>query len=241
MSTVPMPPVPVELGVIELTPAAREYAERLASEVSARLCLDDKREVAEFHALVAPFLLRLRGPAMNMTRHPEDADDLVQDTLVRALKFRKNFKHGTSIKAWLFTILRNAFINGYHRDGRKRAFEADVVAQVRTIGPAVAVGHSSSQPPGPDVVEANSNKIAVHRAIAALTPDYRTAVTLCDLEGYSYKEIATVMKCPIGTVMSRIYRGRKQLHKLLYEHARAVGLVDDAAGIDRGEDRSAGS
>ena len=239
MSTVPMPPVPTDLGVIELTPAAREYAERLASEVSARMCLDD--EVAEFHALIAPFLVRLRGPAMKMTRHPEDADDLVQDTLVRALRFRKNFKQGSNIKAWLFTILRNTAINSYHRDGRRRTFQRDVSAQMRSIGPTVALGNSTSQPPGPDVVEANSNKIAVHRAIEALPPDYRTAVTLCDLEGYSYKEIAEVMKCPIGTVMSRIYRGRKQLHKLLYEHARAVGLVDDAAGIDRDSERSTGA
>lgn len=192
---------------------------------------DGEMEVAarrDFEQTALPLIDNLYGAAMRLTRDPAEAEDLVQDSMVRAYRFWDTFKQGTNIKAWMFTILRNTFINGYHRRGRKKSFHNDVSAQVRSLGPAVAVGNSASQPPGPE--EALSSQITsarIREALDQLPPDYRLAVTLADLEGLSYKEIAEVMDCPIGTVMSRIYRGRKQLHKLLYDHAREIGIVDD--------------
>jgi RNA polymerase sigma-70 factor, ECF subfamily len=182
----------------------------------------------EFEQAALPLLDNLYGAAIRLTRDPAEAEDLVQDAMVRAYRFWDTFKQGTNVKAWLFTILRNTFINGYHRRGRKRAFHNDVNAQMRSLGPTVAVAYSSSQPPGPD--EAMSTRLTnarIREALDSLSPDHRLAVTLADLEGLSYKEIAEVMDCPIGTVMSRIYRGRKTLHKLLYDHAREIGMVED--------------
>ncbi len=182
----------------------------------------------EFEQTALPLLDNLYGAAMRLTRDPAEAEDLVQDSMVRAYRFWDTFKQGTNIKAWLFTILRNTFINGYHRRGRARNFQSDVNAQMRSLGPTVAVANSTSQPPGPE--EAVSTQITTARireALDSLPPDYRLAVTLADLEGLSYKEIAEAMDCPIGTVMSRIYRGRKILHKLLYDHAREIGIVEE--------------
>lgn len=181
----------------------------------------------EFEQTALPLLDSLYGAAMRLTRDPAEAEDLVQDSMVRAYRFWDTFKQGTNIKAWMFTILRNTFINGYHRRGRKRSFQNDVSAQVRSLGPGVAVAHSTSQPPGPEeAVASRVTSARIREALDSLPPDYRLAVTLADLEGLSYKEIAEVMDCPIGTVMSRIYRGRKLLHKLLYDHAVEIGMVE---------------
>jgi RNA polymerase sigma-70 factor (ECF subfamily) len=182
----------------------------------------------EFEATALPLLNNLYGAAMRLTRDPAEAEDLVQDSMIRAFRFWSTFQQGTNIKAWMFTILRNTFINGYHRRGRKRDFQNDVNSQMRSLGPTVALANSSSQPPGPEeAVSAEITQMRIREALDSLPPDYRLAVTLADLEGLSYKEIADVMECPIGTVMSRIYRGRKILHKLLYDHAREIGMVDE--------------
>lgn len=192
---------------------------------------DPKMEAAarrEFEQTALPLLDNLYGAAMRLTRDPAEAEDLVQDSMVRAYRFWDTFKQGTNIKAWLFTILRNTFINGYHRRGRARSFQSEVNSQMRSVGPVAAVAYSTSQPPGPE--EAVTNQITTSRireALDSLPPDYRTAVILADLEGLSYKEIAEAMDSPIGTVMSRIYRGRKLLHKLLYDHALELGVVGE--------------
>ena len=182
----------------------------------------------EFEQAALPLLDNLYGAAMRLTRDPAEAEDLVQDAMVRAYRFWDTFQQGTNIKAWMFTILRNTFITGYHRSGRKRAFHNDVNSQMRSLGPAVAVAYSGSQPPGPEeVLSTRLTNARIREALDSLSPDYRLAVTMADLEGLSYKEIAELMDCPIGTVMSRIYRGRKTLHKLLYDHAREIGIVED--------------
>lgn len=182
----------------------------------------------EFEQSALPLLDNLYGAAMRLTRDPAEAEDLVQDSMVRAYRFWDTFKRGTNIKAWLFTILRNTFINGYHRRGRARSFHSDVNAQMRSLGPTVALANSTSQPPGPEeVVSTQITTARIREALDSLPPDYRIAVTLADLEGLSYKEIAEAMDCPIGTVMSRIYRGRKILHKLLYDHAREIGIIEE--------------
>ena len=182
----------------------------------------------EFVASAMPLYSNLYGSAMRLTREPAEAEDLVQDTMVRAFRFWDTYQQGTNIKAWMFTILRNTFINGYHRRGRKRDFQNDVNSQMRSLGPTVAVANSNSQPPAPDeAVSLEVTQMRIREALDSLPPDYRQAVTLADLEGLSYKEIAECMDCPIGTVMSRIYRGRKILHELLHDHALELGIVRD--------------
>jgi RNA polymerase sigma-70 factor (ECF subfamily) len=175
---------------------------------------------AEFEVTVIPLVDEyLYGGAMKMTRSHAEAEDLVQDTLVRAWRFWGSFRRGTNVKAWLYTIMRNTFINGYHRNGRAAA-----------IGPAVALANSMSQPPeADDVVTARLTAARIREALELLPRDFRLAVELADLEGLSYKEIAELMECPIGTVMSRIYRGRRQMHALLIDHAREIGMVAEQA------------
>lgn len=185
----------------------------------------------EFEVTVIPLAGEyLYGAAMKLTRTHAEAEDLVQDTLVRAWRFWASFQRGTNVKAWLYTILRNTFINAYHRNGRARAFKSDVSAQVSALGSPVALANSMSQPPeADDVVVARITAARIREALELLPRDFRLAVELADLEGLSYKEIAELMECPIGTVMSRIYRGRKQLHALLLDHAQEIGMVSDPA------------
>jgi len=181
----------------------------------------------EFERTALPQLDSLYGAALRLTRNPAEAEDLVQDVFVRAYRSWQTFKPGTSAKAWLFTILRNTFITRYHRGNRRRSARVDLEAQLRSLGPEVAVGHPTAKIPGPEAAMAvRITQDRISAALDALPEDYKTAVILADLEGLSYKEIAEVMDCPIGTVMSRIYRGRRLLHNLLHDHAAELGLVD---------------
>lgn len=184
----------------------------------------------DFEKTALPQLDAMYGAALRLTRNPAEAEDLVQDAYVRAYRFWHTFKTGTSIKAWMFTILRNTFINRYHRSNRRRSAQHDLEAQLGSLGSEAAVGHPTAKVPGPEA--ATAQRFTRERIMAALDTipeDYRTAVMLADLEGLAYKEIAEVMDCPIGTVMSRIYRGRRLLHKLLREHATELGLLEPQA------------
>jgi RNA polymerase sigma-70 factor, ECF subfamily len=189
----------------------------------------------EFETTALPQLDAMYGVALRLTRNSAEAEDLVQDTFVRAYRFWHTFKQGTSVKAWMFTILRNTFINRYHRQTRSRSARTDLEAQLSSLGTQAAVARPSGDIPGPEV--AVSQRITRERIDAALDlvpEDYRTAVILADLEGMAYKEIAEIMDCPIGTVMSRIYRGRRLLHRLLHDHAVELGLVEAADAGDGG-------
>ncbi len=181
----------------------------------------------EFESTALPQLDALYGAALRLTRNAAEAEDLVQDAYVRAFRFWHTFKSGTSVRAWLFTILRNTFINRYHRLNRTRSARNDLEAQLSAIGSEAAVAHPSSQLPSPDgALAARITRERIMAALESVPEDYRMAVILADLEGLAYKEIAEIMDCPIGTVMSRIYRGRRLLHKLLYDHAVELGLAD---------------
>lgn len=193
----------------------------------------------EFERVALPQLDPIYGAALRLTRNPSEAEDLVQDTFVRAYRFWHTFKTGTSIKAWLFTILRNTFINRYHRGNRHRSARHDLEAQLSSLGSEAAVARTSPQLPGPETaVSAGITRDRIHAALESVPEDYRTAVMLADLEGMAYKEIAEIMDCPIGTVMSRIYRGRRLLAKLLRDHAVELGIIEPDEELPRTTSRT---
>ena len=177
-----------------------------------------------------PFMGPLYSAALRMTRNPADAEDLVQETYLRAYRGFGTFESGTNIKAWLYRILTNTFINQY-RAARRRPDQVDVediedLYLYRRLGGLDAA--IAEQSPEAEVL----NRIpddTVKDAVDSLPEQFRVAVLLADVEGFSYKEIAEILDIPIGTVMSRLHRGRKQLQKRLWEFASERGLLPDTA------------
>jgi len=178
-------------------------------------------EPAEFERQALPFLESLYNTALRMTRNAQDAEDLVQETFLRAYRSYHQFSPGTNLKAWLFRILKNAFINEY-RKKRAAPVEEDFAGIEESFESRLDRDRVVSIPNPEEEAIARSLDEGVQRALAALPPDYRMAIVLADLEGFSYKEIAEILEVPIGTVMSRLYRGRKQLEEelLRYAHER---------------------
>jgi RNA polymerase sigma-70 factor (ECF subfamily) len=183
------------------------------------------RDQFEREALV--HLDALYGLATRLTRNERDAEDLVQDTILRAYRFFDRFEQGTHCKAWLFKILHNSFINKYRRKVRDR----ELVSQ---LAPAEGAGSTVSHEAAEAARDPERNILAgllsedVRRALDSLPEDFRVAVILSDLEELSYREIADVMECPIGTVMSRLFRGRRQLAETLRGYAVEQGIVKAA-------------
>jgi RNA polymerase sigma-70 factor (ECF subfamily) len=183
----------------------------------------------------------LYGVACRLTRNPTEAEDLVQDALVKAMRARDQFQAGTNLKAWLFRILTNTFINKYRRGGLERSVlegpDADPLADGWVSASTMRQLRDPEQIALLPIVEGE-----VRKALDALPPEFRLAVVLCDVEEFSYEEIADIMGCPIGTVMSRLHRGRKLLQKSLYAHALAMGIVknEDQVG-SRGSQKTAGT
>jgi RNA polymerase sigma-70 factor (ECF subfamily) len=181
---------------------------------------------ASFEAEVLPLQDELLRAALRYTRDKALAEDLLQDTLVRAYRFWGGFAQGTSLRAWLHTILRNTFITGYHRRSRARAAHDELDRHTEALGPDAALVSQPAPRPDPEQAMATAlTRARIDAALDSLPEDYRHAVVLADLEGMSYREIAEIMDTPMGTVMSRIHRGRKQLHKLLFEHAVELGVA----------------
>ena len=164
------------------------------------------------------------GVACRLTRNPTEAEDLVQDALVKAMRARHQFLVGTNLKAWLFRILTNTFINKYRRGGLEKALmdgpDADPLADGWVSASTMRQLRDPEQIALLPIVEGE-----VRRALDALPQEFKLAVILCDVEEFSYEEIADIMGCPIGTVMSRLHRGRKLLQKSLYSHALSMGIV----------------
>src|SRR5580704_17586219 len=169
--------------------------------------------------------------ACKLTRNPTEAEDLVQDAFVKAMRARQQFQAGTNLKAWLFRILTNTFINKYRRGGLERSVlegpDADPLADGWVSASTMRSLRDPEQIALLPIIEGE-----VRRALDALPPEFRLAVVLCDVEEFSYEEIADIMGCPIGTVMSRLHRGRKLLQRSLYAHALAMGIVkgEDVVG-----------
>lgn len=192
---------------------------------------------ADFEREALPHLPALYAAAARMTRNEKDAEDLVQDTMLRAYRFFATFEAGTNCKAWLFRILTNAFCNRY----REREREHEILAEAESSDANVEQFVGGVE--GRDSEGALLGKMVsadVEKALAAVPQDFRMAVILADLEDFSYKEIAEIMNCPAGTVMSRLYRGRKILQGLLHDYAVEQGIIPatpaDAARADKGTD-----
>ena len=171
-----------------------------------------------FEAQTLEHLDALYAVSCRLTKAPLDAEDLVQDTLVKAMRAREQYEPGTNLKAWLFKILHNTFINKYRRGGLERVVlegpDADPLADGWvSVASMRALRDPESQALRPLVQE------EIHKALDELPEEFRLAVVLSDVEELSYKEIADVMGCPVGTVMSRLHRGRRILKKQLAEKA----------------------
>jgi RNA polymerase sigma-70 factor (ECF subfamily) len=193
---------------------------------------------ARFTELAMSYMPALYGAALRMTRSPQDAEDLVQETYLRAYRGFGGFQDGTNLKAWLYKILTNTFINTY-RAKKRRPNEVDLddtedFFLYRRLGGLEAA--EAQRSPESEVLD-NIPDALVKEALESLPEQFRMAVLLADVEGFSYKEIAEIMDVPIGTVMSRLHRGRKALQKQLWEFGRERGLLPataDGADADGG-------
>lgn len=179
---------------------------------------------SQFEHSVLPFVDALYGTAIRLTRNERDAEDLVQDTLLRAYRFWHKFEQGTNCKAWVFKILSNTFINRYHKE--KRDHEVQVLApeDSGTLEILSAEAETATRDPEGALASRMFSQ-DVQRALEALPADFRIAVLLCDLEEFSYREIAEMLDVPIGTVMSRLYRGRRLLQRALHDYAVEQGII----------------
>jgi RNA polymerase sigma-70 factor (ECF subfamily) len=186
---------------------------------------DDPALRERFEREVLPLLPNLYSAALRMTRNPADAEDLVQETYLRAYRGFSGFEEGTNLRAWMYRILTNTFINSYRKKQREPVtVQEDDLDEWYLFD---KLGESGVEPSAEAEVIRGMPDEDVQRALEALPEGFRLAVLLADVEGFSYKEIAEILGIPIGTVMSRLHRGRRALEKALWERVRERGLVSD--------------
>ena len=180
---------------------------------------------ARFERDVLPLLPNLYGAALRLTRNPQDAEDLLQETYLRAFRGFAGFQEGTNLRAWMYRILTNTFINSYRKKQREPVTVQD--EDIEDWFLYDRLGESGVEASAESEVLEQIPDEDVQRALEALPESFRMAVLLADVEGFSYKEIAQILDIPIGTVMSRLHRGRKALEKALWQTVRERGLVKE--------------
>lgn len=188
------------------------------------LTKDDILKQREFNAEMIPHMDALYNFAIRLSNDPNDAEDLVQDTIVKAYRFFASYERGTNAKAWLFRILKNSYINNYRKQS-KQPFQVDY-DEISTYYESVRSERSDTT----DMEEIMYRELLddeVTRALNRLPEDFRTVVLLCDIEGFTYEEIANMLDVPIGTIRSRLHRGRNLLRSSLTQYANRRGYGEE--------------
>lgn len=191
---------------------------------------DLKSDCKEFEKEVLPHLDALYGLGLNLTHDQVEAEDLVQDSLVKAFRFCRSFEPGSNMKAWLFKILTNTFYNRYRKDKNIKSLESDHRAGLhydRFMSEASIIGQQAE-----GVLLGNITAQRIREAVENLPEEFRLAVMFCDVYDFTYREISDILDCPVGTVMSRLYRGRRLLQKELCDYAVEQGYLNPEAKAD---------
>jgi len=183
---------------------------------------EDPRALFESQAI--PYMDQLYAAAMRLTRNPSDAADLVQETFIKAFQAFGQFQQGTNLKAWLYRIQTNTFINNYRKKQRDPYQGTIDDLEDWQIGNAESATATSGRSAEAEAIDHLPDS-AVKNALQAIPEDFRMAVYFADVEGFSYQEIADIMKTPVGTVMSRLHRGRRMLRDLLADYAKERGIA----------------
>lgn len=178
---------------------------------------------SRFRDEVIPYLDPMYGAAMKMTRNPQDAQDLTQETFLKAYASFESFQAGTNLKAWLYRIMTNTYINGYRKKQRQPYLGAVDELEDWQLGGAESTTAMSSKSAEAEAIDRTPANV-VTQALNDLQEDRRMVVYLADVEGFAYQEIADIMDTPIGTVMSRLHRGRKELREVLGSYAQEQGI-----------------
>ena len=219
------------MTLLEAPSRRRELSSLLMTTDDAEVPVEPVADVRSlFESQALQYMDQLYAAAMRMTRNPADAADLVQETFVKAYQAFGQFQQGTNLKAWLYRIQTNTFINNYRKNQRNPYQGTIDELEDWQLGGAESVTQSTSTRSAEAEAIDHLPDSAVKDALQAIPEDFRMAVYFADVEGFSYQEVADIMKTPVGTVMSRLHRGRRMLRDLLADYARDRGIAVPSTG-----------